>query len=447
MSLKLYSLLCCITLLFFKTGFTQTFVPDDNFEQALIDLGLDTAPLDDFVPTANITSVTSLTIDNRGIQDLTGIEGFTALNQLFVENNLLTTIDISTNTNLQILWCFNNALPNLNVSNNQNLISLRCDGNSLTTLNLSNNPELNVLTCENNTIPNLDLSSNTELNRLVCGNNLLTSLDISNNPEISELNCSNNQIVDLDISNNTSISILNCSNNSIGELDASLQSELIELDCNNNQLCYLNISNGNNLNVTAMNFDGNTSLTCVIVDNIMNNHSTWIPTNYQHYVESINACNEKVPVDVLDNFIGASFILPPLNNGDYYTGILASGNLLNEGDTITKTQTIYIYNEDNCFNNQSSFNIIISNKPYLIPKYFTPNNDGINDVWKITDPNNLINSITIYNRHGKLLKFLPSKTQSWNGIFNGKLLPNDSYWYEIVLNSREIVRGYFALKR
>ncbi|WP_203256591.1 T9SS type B sorting domain-containing protein [Hyunsoonleella ulvae] len=447
MSLKLYLLSFFVALLFFKTGFSQTFVPDNNFEQALIDLGLDTAPLDDFVPTTNIVGVTSLTIDNRGIQDLTGIEDFSALTQLFVQNNLLTTIDISTNTNLQILWCFNNALPNLNVSNNQNLISLRCDGNGVSTLDLSNNPELNVLTCENNTIQNLDVSINTKLNRLVCGNNLLTNLNLSNNPEISQLDCSNNQISNLDMSNNTSITLLNCANNSINELDTSLQNQLIELDCSNNQLCYLNVNNGNNQNVTSMNFDGNTDLTCVIVDNVLDDRPSWVPLNYQHYVVSINACNEKVPVDILDTYIGTSFTLPPLNNGAYYTGTFGSGSVLNEGDVITQTQTIYIYNENNCFNNQSNFSIVISNKPYLIPKYFTPNNDGINDVWKVVDPNNNVNSISIFNRHGQLLKFLPSKALSWNGTFNGKLLPSDSYWYEIVLNNREVVRGYFALKR
>jgi hypothetical protein len=38
-----------------------TYVPDDNFEQALIDLGYDTA-LDDFVLTENISGVTLLNI-------------------------------------------------------------------------------------------------------------------------------------------------------------------------------------------------------------------------------------------------------------------------------------------------------------------------------------------------------------------------------------------------
>ena len=50
-----------ILILLFITSsfvFTQnTYVPDDNFEQALIDLGYDTT-LDDSVLTANISSIT-----------------------------------------------------------------------------------------------------------------------------------------------------------------------------------------------------------------------------------------------------------------------------------------------------------------------------------------------------------------------------------------------------
>ena len=56
----------------------NTYVPDDKFEQALIDLGYDTT-LDDSVVTANISGVTSLDVNHKSISDLTGIEDFTAL--------------------------------------------------------------------------------------------------------------------------------------------------------------------------------------------------------------------------------------------------------------------------------------------------------------------------------------------------------------------------------
>lgn len=429
-------------------GFSQnTFVPDDNFEQVLVDLGLDTLPLDDFVPTANIAVVTSLTIGSRNIQDLTGIEDFEGLTQLFVQGNQLSIIDVSNNENLQIFWCFNNMLPTIDVTKNLNLISLRCEGNDLTALDLSNNSELNVLTCENNRLSVLDVSSNLKLNRLISSNNLIRNLDLKNNLELSQLYCDGNQISNLDLSNNPKINILNCSNNFLNELDTSQQSELIELKGSNNQLCYLNVKNGNNTDVTSMDFTGNTDLTCVIVDDVNSDHTLWLPSNFPNYVASIDECIERVPVDNLEDFIGVSYTLPALINGNYYTSTQGNGNLLTEGQEITTTQTIYIYNEDNCFSNESSFDVVISENPYFIPKYFTPNNDGVNDTWKIVDTNSVINNISIFDRHGKLLKFIPDTDQGWDGTFNGQFLPNDSYWYKIILNSREIIRGYFTLKR
>ena len=69
----------------------NTYVPDDKFEQALIDLGYDTT-LDDYVVTANISGVTELDVSNKEISDLTGIEAFTSLTSLECWNNQLTSL-------------------------------------------------------------------------------------------------------------------------------------------------------------------------------------------------------------------------------------------------------------------------------------------------------------------------------------------------------------------
>ena len=65
-------------------SFSQyTAIPDENFEQALIDLGYDDIN-DGKVLTENINTVDSLKIHSRVIEDLTGIEAFTFLKSLFV---------------------------------------------------------------------------------------------------------------------------------------------------------------------------------------------------------------------------------------------------------------------------------------------------------------------------------------------------------------------------
>jgi gliding motility-associated-like protein len=452
----------------FNSFCQNTFVPDDNFEQALIDLGLDTPPLNNNVPTVNINGITNLDIANKNINDLTGIEDFVALTSLECSDNQLTNLNVSKNTNLTELycsnnqlsyldvtklpnlirlWCFNNELLNLDASKNLNLISLRCENNQITNLNTSNLIDLYVFTCEQNQIASLNISDSTILNRLQCGNNLLTSLDVSSNTNLSFLSCENNQISNLNFENNSHLAFLFCFNNEITDLDLTRNPNLTSLNCSNNQLCSLNINNGNNNSLSAVNFNLNPDLNCVIVDNANGNHSTWIPTTFTNYEESVAGCGKFVPVDKLQNIIGISFTLPPLIHGNYFTESGGMGTPLNAGDVITTSQTIYIYNEMTCNNGETSFTVFINNEDYFIPKYFTPNNDGTNDVWQVYDRFNLINNISIYNRHGKLLKFLSGTNSGWDGTFNGKLLNSDSYWYEIVFNSREVLRGYFALKR
>jgi len=82
-----------------------------------------------------------------------------------------------------------------------------------------------------------------------------------------------------------------------------------------------------------------------------------------------------------------------------------------------------------------------------IPKFFSPNNDGFNDTWTIPMEEGInFLKISIYNRYGQLLKYL-TPGQKWNGTFNGKPLPSDSYWYNLELTNKNNIKGYFALKR
>lgn len=82
------------------------------------------------------------------------------------------------------------------------------------------------------------------------------------------------------------------------------------------------------------------------------------------------------------------------------------------------------------------------------PRFFTPNGDGYNDVWKIKNLDLFPKAvITIFNRYGKLLKQLNSYNVGWNGKFNNSDLPADDYWFNINFGNEKTIKGHFSLKR
>jgi gliding motility-associated-like protein len=106
-------------------------------------------------------------------------------------------------------------------------------------------------------------------------------------------------------------------------------------------------------------------------------------------------------------------------------------------------QTAYVQEVNLCSDDRKPFIVII------VPKYFTPNNDGQNDFWEVKG---LINyplaEVTLFDRYGKLITLLNSYNRTWDGTFNKKSLPASDYWYVIKIdqNSPE-VKGHFSLKR
>ena len=97
----------------------------------------------------------------------------------------MTTLDVSKNTSLQILYCYYNQLTSLDVSQNTALQRLDCNYNQLTSLDVSRNTLLTYLRCDFNQLTSLDVSKNIALQTLDCspmndnqGNNLLDFLYI-----------------------------------------------------------------------------------------------------------------------------------------------------------------------------------------------------------------------------------------------------------------------------
>ena len=85
------------------------------------------------------------------------------------------------------------------------------------------------------------------------------------------------------------------------------------------------------------------------------------------------------------------------------------------------------------------------------PKYFTPNNDGFNDTWNVSELSSQPQAyIHIFDRYGKFLKQISPNANGWNGSYNGYLLPADDYWFVIHYKENNIdkeFKSHFSLKR
>jgi len=99
-----------------ETGPNFVSIPDNNFLNALIELGVDTNE-DGKISKAEAEAITYLKI-NDSISDMTGIEAFVKLDSFDCSNNQLTTLDVSNCTALSILFCHNN-----NSFKNENLLT------------------------------------------------------------------------------------------------------------------------------------------------------------------------------------------------------------------------------------------------------------------------------------------------------------------------------------
>lgn len=108
------------------------------------------------------------------------------------------------------------------------------------------------------------------------------------------------------------------------------------------------------------------------------------------------------------------------------------------------THTVYVYDTNGCGVVSQEITVL------SIPKFFSPNGDGINDTWNIIgiNANFYSNSkIYIFDKYGKLLADVNPKGIGWDGIFNGSRLPATDYWYVLQLDNGRTVKGHFSLIR
>ncbi len=150
----------------------------------------------------------------------------------------------------------------------------------------------------------------------------------------------------------------------------------------------------------------------------------------------------------VQNNIGYLLTIGTYSNGSNILNIDIQNNTFNLHNLLNYNTTYYItvraYDENGISTN---CNEIAFTTTFKIPKFFTPNGDGVNDFWNINDIKNIVDYIYIFNRFGKVLaKIKPNDTTQWNGIYNNSVLFNNDYWYLIQYKNGKQIKGYFSLK-
>ncbi|MDB4709937.1 T9SS type B sorting domain-containing protein, partial [Flavobacteriaceae bacterium] len=174
--------------------------------------------------------------------------------------------------------------------------------------------------------------------------------------------------------------------------------------------------------------------------------------------ESIIATITDDDVTIVDDSDNNSITIDPTNLGigDYQYALINENGLQTAFQDIPVFEnlsggfyTIVVQDKNGC---RPDANLMVSVIEY--PKFFTPNNDGINDTWAIIGANSRFYpsaQINIFNRFGKIVAQIDVDNPGWDGTYGGKRLPSDDYWFSIMLvdrngNARER-KGNFSLLR
>jgi len=140
------------------------------------------------------SEITRLECDGANMGDAEGIDQLPALTNLRLQDNRLTSIDVSKNTALTNLDLSSNNLTSVDVTNNIKLTKLNVAANQLTDIDLSLNLKLTSLWLSGNQLTDIDVSNNAALEILSAYGNDFTSIDLSNNTALAYLDLSGGQV-------------------------------------------------------------------------------------------------------------------------------------------------------------------------------------------------------------------------------------------------------------
>ena len=126
-----------------------------------------------------------------------------------------------------------------------------------------------------------------------------------------------------------------------------------------------------------------------------------------------------------------------VNNG--YTSYLWQDGSMNNKFAVSKPGIYWVeVNYNNCFKSDTVIFILCEEEVRIwIPNSFTPNGDGLNDVFKIETIGEFSNfNMSIYNRWGERIFESSNPLKGWNGMYKGNNVQFGVYTYKIDIKGK-----------
>jgi gliding motility-associated-like protein len=142
------------------------------------------------------------------------------------------------------------------------------------------------------------------------------------------------------------------------------------------------------------------------------------------------------------------FVNPPTVN--YEVAEICQGENFVFGNLTLNTSGIYtdtVQTASGC----DSLNILelsVVDCEFQISNILTPNDDGQNDTWKVSDVSKIAGcDVNIYNRWGELVFETNDYNNQWAGTRNNEQLPDGVYFYSIKCSNSDEYTGEINLLR
>jgi gliding motility-associated-like protein len=194
----------------------------------------------------------------------------------------------------------------------------------------------------------------------------------------------------------------------------------------------------------------NLSITPLVTSTVQ--HSICHGSSIQVGTSTYNA--QGVYVDTLQSVAGCDSVVTsvvfmlPYPMATKQASICEGEEYLFGGQSLT-VEGVYqdtVYTAGSC---DSVINLVltVTKCDFIISNVITPNNDGQNDTWKVSDPTYISGcTVKIYNRWGQPVYETKDYNNEWDGTKNGENLPDGVYFYSIKCDDNEFTGSINLLR-